>query len=107
MVGNFYKYSKFIKTEKENIFNLRGIFWGGFAYILTPRACEFIIKNVFPIAQQFDSAINKKINNNDLTAMYFGHNVIKSGHFLSDNQGKNGLINNVRDNPDYWLDLFI
>ena len=39
--------------------------------------------------------------------MYFGHNVIKSGHFLSDNQGKNGLINNVRDNPDYWLDLFI
>ena len=101
------KYSKFIKTEKENIFNLRGIFWGGFAYILTPRACEFIIKNVFPIAQQFDSAINKKINNNDLTAMYFGHNVIKSGHFLSDNQGKNGLINNVRDNPDYWLDLFI
>jgi GR25 family glycosyltransferase involved in LPS biosynthesis len=101
------KHSKIIKTENENIFNLRGIFWGGFAYVLTPRACEFIIKNIFPIDQQFDSAIYNKINKNDLTAMYFGHNVIKSGHFLSDNQGKNGLINNSQDNSDVWNDLFI
>jgi glycosyl transferase family 25 len=101
------KHSKFIKTEYSDIFNLRGVFWGGFAYVLTPRACEFIIKNVFPIAQQFDSAINQQINKNNLTALYFGHNVIKSGHFLSDNQGKNGLINKGRDNPDTWLDLFI
>lgn len=101
------KHSKLIKTEYADIFNLKGIFWGGFAYVLTPRACEFIIKNVFPISQQFDSAINQQINHNNLTALYFGHNVIKSGHFLSDNQGKNGLINNRQHDRDVWFDLFI
>lgn len=81
------------KTEQKNVFNLSGTFWGCFAYVLTPRACSYIINNVFPITVQFDSGIGQQIRKNKLKALCFESNIIKCGQFGTDNQGQNGLKN--------------
>lgn len=82
-----------INIVDSDIYHLNGIFWGCFAYVLTPKACEFIINNVFPISVQFDSIIGNKIRQHKLKALCFSNNIVKCGQFGSDNQGKNGLNN--------------
>jgi glycosyl transferase family 25 len=103
------RHTKTTPTDNSDILKLSGYFWGGFAYILTPKACKYIINNVFPISQQFDSEINKQARLGKLACLTFNTNIVKMGSFTSDNQGKYGLKhngNNKNKEKDIWLDLF-
>lgn len=91
--------------DQNNICYLRGIFWGGFGYILTPKACQYIISNIFPISKQFDSAINEKVRQNKIKTLTFTKKIVKCGQFKSDNQGKDGLKNKNSQN-DPWSEVF-
>jgi GR25 family glycosyltransferase involved in LPS biosynthesis len=91
--------------EQYEICSLGGVFWGGFAYILTPKACQFIVDNVFPISKQFDSEINDRVRQKKIKTLCFKKKIIKCGQFGSDNQGKNGLINK-RFTSEVWNEVF-
>lgn len=100
------KHTKTNPTKNPNIIRLGGYFWGGFAYVLTPKACRYIINRVFPISQQFDSEINIHARQGKIICLAFNTNLIKSGSFSSDNQGKSGLKHKENKDKDLWLDLF-
>jgi GR25 family glycosyltransferase involved in LPS biosynthesis len=90
----------------KNICELNGVFWGGFGYVVTPKVCKFIVEKIFPISKQFDSAINDRVRSKKIKALCFYSDVIKSGSFGTDNQGKNGLRTKIFDhNP--WVKVFM
>lgn len=91
--------------QENQICSLRGVFWGGFGYILTPKACEFIVNNIFPISKQFDSEINDRVRKNKIKTLCFKKKIVKCGQFASDNQGQNGLINKTLTSK-VWNEVF-
>lgn len=102
---------RYESTKYDNIYKYSGNFWGGFAYVLTPKCCQYLIEKVFPIGYQFDSEILRHVHGNKITALGFRHNIIKTaGLFVTDNQGKNGLIKNRplnnNKNTDPWSMVF-
>lgn len=97
---------KTIETSEKELYYLDGTFWGCFGYIVTPKVCRFMMDNVFPVSKQFDSVINEKIRQQKITAVGFTYNIIKSGHFGTDNQGKSGL-KHKDPNCDAWSEVFL
>lgn len=102
---------KYDTTKYDNIYKLGGNFWGGFAYVITAKCCQYLIDSVFPIGVQFDSAILRHVHAGKINALGFKYNIIKTpGLFHSDNQGKNGLLKNRpvnnKKNADPWSTVF-
>jgi GR25 family glycosyltransferase involved in LPS biosynthesis len=79
--------------------------FGLFGYMITNRGAKNLIKTVFPISKQIDTAIGYNIRKKNITALCTKHRVVIClKQFSSDIQGINGLKPDIKN--DDLLDIF-
>lgn len=107
----YFGFHRHSHTEIKNIHpiinRIKGNIWGTFAYVVTPKFCQYAIDYVFPINIQFDSEISKHINKDKIIALAFNTNIIQAKHLGSDIQGYHGnKFNHKFHHRDPWAEVF-